>query len=534
MKMAVAVLTYDRAHYLSFVLPSILAQSVDGRPFSETFDLFVFQDGFCEEDERSSEAGHREVWEIIGHLPPDVERFQQTENLGVALHFDFVEKLLFRERGYDFVVFCEDDLVLGPQYLSLMSKLAHQFDGDPRIGMLAAHPSNPARSQEEQTARLEDYAEMGHNWAFGIFREFWEKRQPFVELYLEHIQGVPYRKRPTRSVLKWLELCGFNPNGSSQDYIKQCATVALGAARISTYANFALPIGRNGLHSNPEVFKQFGFDKSVVCGTEIDEPGELSKARFDQIFRLQQRTCVIDDRSFPAPAKWRSIVKSGKLEPKKLLPRNGVDQTDLLSPVTRSWSVSDIPRRPHMEPAGLNLLTERLSGCTCFLEYGAGGSTVLAAEIGVPRIYSVESDRTFLRAVKDAVAEIAPGAKLYDQYVDIGPTIEWGNPRDTSKAAKWPLYSSSIWHEIILKSEHAPDLVLIDGRFRVACFLATLVFSKPGTIVLFDDYYDRPNYHIVEKYLTPVTRAGRMAEFHTSNPPREAMLDLIAYSTVFA
>ena len=534
MKMALAVLTYDRAHYLSFVVPSILAQSVGGRPLSESFDLFVFQDGFCSDDQRSNHAGHREVSEIIRHLPSQVERFQQAENLGVALHFDFVEKLLFRERGYDFVVFCEDDLVLAPQYLSLMKSLAEQFDGDSRIGMIAAHPSNPTKSRDAQVAGLQDYAEMGHNWAFGLFRAFWEKRQPFVELYLNFIRDVPYRKRPTRAVLKWLEMCGFNPNGSSQDYVKQCATVALGAARISTLPNFALPIGRNGLHSNSEVFKQLGFEKSIVCDTQIHEPGELSTARFDHIFRLQRRTCIIDDDAFPTPAKWQNLVKGGKLGPEKLLPKNGVDEVELLSPITRCWSASDIPHRPHMEPDGLTLLTERLSSCTCFLEYGAGGSTVLAAEMGVPKIYSVESDRAFLSAVKDAVAGASPGAILCDQYVDIGPTVEWGNPRDTSKATKWPLYSSSIWSEIIAKSEDEPDLVLIDGRFRVASFLATLIFAKPGTTILFDDYYDRANYHVVEKYLMPLSRAGRMAEFQTCSAPREAMLDLLAYSTIFA
>jgi hypothetical protein len=534
MKMALAVLTYDRAHYLSLVLSSILGQSIDGAPVAERFDLYVFQDGFCPDDKRSSEAGHREVSEIIDRLPPYVERHRQSENLGVALHFDFVEKLLFKDKAYDFVIFCEDDLVLGAQYLSVMKKLAVHFEGDPRVGMIAAHPSNPTKLQADQCDRLQDYAEMGHNWAFGLYRQFWEKRQPFVELYLNFIRDVPYRKRPTRAVLKWLELCGFNPNGSSQDYVKQCATAALGAARISTFPNFALPIGRHGLHSNSEVFERFGFGKSVICERQIHEPGELDAARYDQIFGSQQRTCIIDRTTFPKPAKWQNMVKNGSLDPEMLISKDHVEQVELLSPISRSWSPSEIPRRPHMEAAGLALLSERLSSSSCFLEYGAGGSTMLAAEIGVPKIYSVESDRAFLCAVKEAVAEVAPAAKLFDQYVDIGPTVEWGNPRDSSKATKWPLYSSSIWSEIITQSEDDPDLVLIDGRFRVASFLATLIFAKPGTTILFDDYVDRPHYHVVEKYLRPVSQAGRMAEFRTNdNPPREVLLDLMAYSTNF-
>ena len=58
-----------------------------------------------------------------------------------------------------------------------------------------------------------------------------------------------------------------------------------------------------------------------------------------------------------------------------------------------------------------------------------------------------------------------------------------------------------------------PDLVLIDGRFRVACLMATVLHTKPGTTILFDDYYDRPYYQVTEPMLTPVDRHDRMAEF---------------------
>lgn len=188
-----------------------------------------------------------------------------------------------------------------------------------------------------------------------------------------------------------------------------------------------------------------------------------------------------------------------------------------------------------MEPEGLKILDSRLAKASIFLEYGAGGSTVLASEMGVRTIYSVESDRGFLDAVTGAVAETKSEANLIDHFVDIGPTAEWGNPKDSTKAAKWPHYASSIWTRIFEENLPHPDLILIDGRFRVACFLACLHFAKPGTTILFDDYYDRPHYHVVEKYLTPVSRNGRMAEFRTEEaPPPRATLDLLAHSTIYA
>jgi hypothetical protein len=537
MKMALAVITYDRAHYLSLVLPSILAQTIDGRPIQEDFDIHVFQDGFCHDDSRSNADGHRQVSEIMFGLPAYIEKFQQPENLGVALHFDFIEKLLFREKNYDFVLFCEDDLILSSQYASIIKKMAEKFAGDERVGMISAHPSNPTRSKSQQIASIYDYSEIGHNWGFGLSRIFWERRQPFVELYLSLVKDVPYRNRKSNFIFKWLENCGFNAVGSSQDYIKQCATAALGAARFSTFANFGLPIGRSGLHCKPELFASMGFDKTIVCDQPIFAPGNLTDQKFQEILHSQQTACLLKADSFPPPVEWENLVKSGALHPLKLVGEYEAHsqpkgQND---PKIFTWSPADIPRKPHMELEGLELLTSRLSESSCFMEYGAGGSTVLAGELGVSTVYSVESDRGFLDAVKGAVAETASGPTLIDHYVDIGPTAEWGNPKDSSKAANWPLYASSIWCRILEGGSAQPDLVLIDGRFRVACFLATLHFSKPGTTILFDDYHDRPNYHVVEKYLKPINRAGRMAEFRTEGvPPPEAMLDLMAHSTIYA
>jgi hypothetical protein len=37
--------------------------------------------------------------------------------------------------------------------------------------------------------------------------------------------------------------------------------------------------------------------------------------------------------------------------------------------------------------------------------------------------------------------------------------------------------------------------------------------AQPGTVVLFDDYVCRPQYHGVERHVPPRTLAGRMAEF---------------------
>jgi hypothetical protein len=71
-------------------------------------------------------------------------------------------------------------------------------------------------------------------------------------------------------------------------------------------------------------------------------------------------------------------------------------------------------------------------------------------------------------------------------------------------------YIDWIWHQ-----EQRPDCVLIDGRFRVACFLTSLLNADVGTSIIFDDYNDRRHYHVVEEVVPKIKESGRQAIFVT-------------------
>jgi hypothetical protein len=66
---------------------------------------------------------------------------------------------------------------------------------------------------------------------------------------------------------------------------------------------------------------------------------------------------------------------------------------------------------------------------------------------------------------------------------------------------------------------------LVDGRFRVCCFLTSLKYAEPGTKIIFDDYFNRPQYYLVEEYLKPVEKCNRQALFVK---PSDTDLDMAA------
>jgi hypothetical protein len=177
--------------------------------------------------------------------------------------------------------------------------------------------------------------------------------------------------------------------------------------------------------------------------------------------------------------------------------------------------ISDAPWLP--APAA-ERLREMLKSSNSYLEYGSGATTVMAASMGVRHVITTESDPNWLAALRHKLRLLGSPTQAELIHVDIGPTGEWGFPTSDANWRDYPKYPVTGWTHC-LSHNLTPDVVLIDGRFRVACFLASLVFGTQGTRILFDDYFDRPYYHTVEQFLRPAARHDRAAEFVIVDAP---------------
>jgi hypothetical protein len=175
-------------------------------------------------------------------------------------------------------------------------------------------------------------------------------------------------------------------------------------------------------------------------------------------------------------------------------------------------------------PAEADLVRKCYAGASVILEYGSGGSTVLAAGLG-KKVVSVESDKDWAARLA-ARLEAAPDAVVH--HVDIGPTGRWGMPTRPRYHGRFHRYALSVWDRPDIGE---PDLVLIDGRFRSACLVAVMLRAKRPTTVLFDDYENRAHYRGVEKLARKEEFVGRMARF-TVTPgaiPPELLTEVIGW-----
>lgn len=166
---------------------------------------------------------------------------------------------------------------------------------------------------------------------------------------------------------------------------------------------------------------------------------------------------------------------------------------------------------PFMDPPGVERFKRELVKAAAYVEFGSGGTTVLADKAGIPSV-SVESDRFYARAV----AARLTGGNVRQVVVDLGLTREWGTPI-FSTPAKAMKYVSAPFGD-----GPFPDFVLVDGRYRVACALEAArraQLAGRGATLMFDDYGLRSHYHAVEQFLGTPDMVGRAAFFRIGERP---------------
>jgi hypothetical protein len=100
-------------------------------------------------------------------------------------------------------------------------------------------------------------------------------------------------------------------------------------------------------------------------------------------------------------------------------------------------------------------------------------------------------------------------------YADIGATEKWGKPNDRSGVERWPEYVVAPWLRYLDENDQ-PDLIYIDGRFRVACGLfARVMFELHGSggwhpkVIIHD--FGRPEYQRLLASYEELDRADKLA-----------------------
>ena len=170
---------------------------------------------------------------------------------------------------------------------------------------------------------------------------------------------------------------------------------------------------------------------------------------------------------------------------------------------------------PTMKNSEISFLQTYLLESENVFEFGCGSSTIfISNNENIKNIHSVDSNIDWINKIKE---NLPKKTKLH--YVDINADPDnWGHPLDHSKIDDWPKYSS-----VLLKIRNFfPDLILVDGRFRVACALKSISRMKKDSYLMIHDYTLK--FQRVENYFDIVDKAGSLYVFNKKNNINERAL----------
>lgn len=154
--------------------------------------------------------------------------------------------------------------------------------------------------------------------------------------------------------------------------------------------------------------------------------------------------------------------------------------------------------KPHLINEELTAFLSLLTKDTIYFETGSGCSSIIA-KYYAKKTYAVEgSIKYYKKGIKNGLKNIIIFKNLKPDILD------WSFPGKKSNMNDWKNYFQSY------KKEYNADVILIDGRFKVATAMDIFGKIRDDTIVLLHEYFERPSYFILEKYYNYVYHWGRL------------------------
>jgi hypothetical protein len=143
-----------------------------------------------------------------------------------------------------------------------------------------------------------------------------------------------------------------------------------------------------------------------------------------------------------------------------------------------------------------------------YLEWGSGGSTAFAAWFmqqqgsTLMSMDSVESSKSWIQLLLNQSVVLRHESAIEKKRLtfhtpDLGRVGEWERPLDWMARSKEVRETQSRSYYLSEGLSCCFDLILVDGRFRLACLLQALTLAHNDTVVLLHDVATGRGYHRV-------------------------------------
>ena len=169
---------------------------------------------------------------------------------------------------------------------------------------------------------------------------------------------------------------------------------------------------------------------------------------------------------------------------------------------------------PHIQGKELIAFLSFLKKDIIFFETGSGCSSLIA-KYYAKKTYAVEGCKKYYEL------GIKNGLKDNLLFRDLKPDDStWSYPGKKSNLNDWKNYFQAY------KKEYNADIILIDGRFKVATAMDIFNKIKNDTVILLHEYSQRPQYYILEKYYDYIYHWGTLFAFLKKKDIKEIPLNI--------
>lgn len=268
--LAVGIASFDRPQYFGLMLDSLVKNEEKANT-----DFFLFQDGAVNKfsgrkwGEPQNIEKCLELWRNADL--PNKHTIQRELNVGIGINKFKSGEYLFNERNYEQVLFLEDDWLLSKYYLGLVRVLLKECYANDRVGIVSCigRPGFSFEEKKSELSSLETGAFLLAAWA--TTKTKWNRIRIDLLKYYDFIKNIDYKQRPTPKILEFFRQGGMRISSSSFDGGLFYAELKAGMFPLNTVINRVKPIGREGVHFNPEAFERLKLSEFKLDEFEDDK-----------------------------------------------------------------------------------------------------------------------------------------------------------------------------------------------------------------------------------------------------------------------
>jgi hypothetical protein len=166
---------------------------------------------------------------------------------------------------------------------------------------------------------------------------------------------------------------------------------------------------------------------------------------------------------------------------------------DEINTLKDTLNIHYISKQSTLDIESLRVIRQNMKGVSSYFEFGLGGSTLLALESDIQEVVSVETRIEHITSTvpKLGLEPYIYGNRLHLKHYALGDTSEWGQPRVNPVKSK-------IYDYIHSHASRSPEMILIDGRYRIAC-CCSIYLRQDNPQIVFGNFLSKDSYGVLEE-----------------------------------